>query len=172
MPRLPRSTPSRTSSRGPRCRVAAPLQIGGETLLRFRDFRFSAFPFLRGRAPELDAPEARQLLGRSIARLHQIGATRAFAHRLRIGVERLGWEARAQVLAADLLPERLHERYASVSGALLERVTGAFAEARGRAPTSGCTGTVIWEICCGTSTGRCSSTSMTAPRVRGCRICG
>ena len=109
--------------------VAAPLQIGGETLLRFHDFRFSAFPFLRGRAPELDAPEARQLLGRSIARLHQVGATRAFQHRPRIGVQRLGWEARAQVLAAELLPERLHERYASVSGALLERVSGAFADA-------------------------------------------
>src|SRR5579862_8389333 len=82
--------------------VAAPLEVHGETLLRFRDFRFSAFSFLRGRAPELDAPEARQLLGRSIARLHQIGATRPFQHRPRIGVQRLGWEARAQVLAAQL----------------------------------------------------------------------
>jgi Ser/Thr protein kinase RdoA (MazF antagonist) len=111
--------------------VAAPLKIGGDTLLRFRGFRFSAFPFLRGRAPELDAPEARQLLGRSIARLHQVGARHPFAHRPRIGVERLGWEARSQVLEADLLPERLHERYASVSGALLERVGEAFATAQG-----------------------------------------
>jgi Ser/Thr protein kinase RdoA (MazF antagonist) len=106
--------------------VAAPLAIGGQTLLRFQDFRFSAFPFLRGRAPELDAPEARQLLGRSIARLHQIGALRPFAVRPRIGVQRLGWEARSQVLDAELLPERLHERYATVSGALLERVNAAF----------------------------------------------
>jgi len=111
--------------------VAAPLKIGGETLLRFRGFRFSAFPFLRGRAPELDAPEARQILGRSIARLHQVGAQRPFVHRPRIGVERLGWQAREQVLQADLLPERLHERYASVSGALLERISDAFAQAQG-----------------------------------------
>jgi Ser/Thr protein kinase RdoA (MazF antagonist) len=111
--------------------VAAPLKIEGDTLLRFQGFRFSAFPFLRGRAPELDAPEARQLLGRSIARLHQVGARHPFRHRLRIGVERLGWEARSQVLEADLLPERLHERYASVSGALLERVSEAFARAPG-----------------------------------------
>ncbi len=109
--------------------VAAALNIGGETLLRFQGFRFSAFPFLRGRAPELDAPEARQILGRSIARVHQVGARQPFAHRPRIGVERLGWEARAQVLEADLLPERLHERYASVSGALLERISDAFATA-------------------------------------------
>ena len=56
--------------------VAAPLVIGGESLLRFHDFRFAVFPWMRGRAPELDAPEARQLLGRSIGRLHQVGAVR------------------------------------------------------------------------------------------------
>ena len=38
--------------------VAAPLVIGGQTLFRYREFRFAAFPWMRGRAPELDAPEA------------------------------------------------------------------------------------------------------------------
>ncbi len=109
--------------------VASPLSVGGETLLRFADFRFAAFPFLRGRAPELDRNEARELLGRSLARLHQVGQRRPFQYRPRIGVQRLGWEARAQVLDGELLPERLRERYASVSGALLERVTQAFAAA-------------------------------------------
>jgi Ser/Thr protein kinase RdoA (MazF antagonist) len=109
--------------------VAAPLAIGGASLLRYREFRFAAFPWMHGRAPELDAPEARQLLGRSIARLHQIGATRPFAARTSISVQRLGWEARAQVLASELLPEALRERYSSVSGALLERVTAAFSAA-------------------------------------------
>ncbi|HEX4387022.1 MAG TPA: serine/threonine protein kinase [Steroidobacteraceae bacterium] len=112
-------------------RVAAPLQIGAETLLRHRGFRFAAFPFLRGRAPELDAPEARLILGRALGRLHQIGATRPFAARLRISIERLGWEARAQVLSGGLLPERLHERYVAVSGALLESVSASFALAAG-----------------------------------------
>ena len=111
--------------------VAAPLNVHGQTLLRFKDFRFAAFPFMRGRAPDLDAPEARQILGRSLARLHQVGARRPFLERPRIGVERLGWEARAQVLAGELLPERLHERYASVSGALLERVSESFASVPG-----------------------------------------
>jgi Ser/Thr protein kinase RdoA (MazF antagonist) len=109
--------------------VAAPLAIGGASLLRYREFRFAAFPWMHGRAPELDAPEARQLLGRGIARLHQIGATQPFAARPSISVQRLGWEARAQVLASDLLPEALRERYSSVSGALLERVTAAFSAA-------------------------------------------
>ena len=88
---------------------------------------------MRGRAPELDAPEARQLLGRSLARVHQVGATRPFSVRPQIGVERLGWQARQQVLASELLPQALHERYASVSAALLERASGAFCAAGGRA---------------------------------------
>ena len=109
--------------------VAAPLAIGGASLLRYREFRFAAFPWMPGRAPELDAPAARQLLGRSIARLHQVGARRAFHVRPTLGVQRLGWEARAQVLASELMPESLRERYSSVSGALLERITAAFATA-------------------------------------------
>ena len=111
--------------------VAAPLSIDGQTLLRYREFRFAAFPWMRGRAPELDAPESRQILGRAVARLHQIGARRPFAARRRIGVQRLGWEARALVLGSELLPEALHERYSSVSGALLERVSAAFDAAAG-----------------------------------------
>jgi Ser/Thr protein kinase RdoA (MazF antagonist) len=111
--------------------VAAPLVIGGQTLFKYREFRFAAFPWMRGRTPELDAPEARQILGRTLARMHQIGATRDFAVRPRIGVERLGWDARARVLASELLPDALRERYSSVSGALLERVSAAFARAAG-----------------------------------------
>jgi Ser/Thr protein kinase RdoA (MazF antagonist) len=107
--------------------VAAPLALGGTTLIHYDGFRFACFPWLRGRAPELDAPEARQLLGRTLARLHQVGARRPFEMRPRIGIERLGWAARSQVLASELLPAALTERYSSVSGALLERVVAGFA---------------------------------------------
>ncbi|MBS0581145.1 MAG: serine/threonine protein kinase [Proteobacteria bacterium] len=106
--------------------VAAPLSLGGTTLPAFGGFRFAAFPMMRGRAPELDAPEARAVLGRALGRLHQIGATRPFLHRPHISLQRLGWEARAQVLDSTLLPERLTDRYAQVSEALLVRVAEAF----------------------------------------------
>src|SRR5947207_2964465 len=104
--------------------VAAPLVIGGETLFRYHDFRFAAFPWMRGRAPELDAPEARQILGRSLARIHQIGALRAFQARPSIGVQRLGWDARAQVLASALVPEALRERRSEEHTAELQSQRG------------------------------------------------
>jgi Ser/Thr protein kinase RdoA (MazF antagonist) len=109
--------------------VAAPLQLEGQTLFKYRHFRFAAFPWMAGRAPELDAPEARQIFGRTLGRMHQIGALRPFEARPKVGVQRLGWQAREQVLAGELLPEYLHERYQSVSAALLERVEHAFREA-------------------------------------------
>ncbi len=106
--------------------VASPLSIHGTTLHRFADFRFAIFPWMRGRSPELDAPEARTVLGRALGRLHQLGATRPFLERPRISVQRLGWEAREQVLDSALLPERLGERYAQISEELLGSIADAF----------------------------------------------
>src|SRR5688572_13892812 len=102
--------------------VAAPLQIDGSTLFRFRGFRWSAFPWKRGRSPELDAPGARELLGRSLARVHQIGALHRFRVRSRLTLERLGVEARETVLQSGHVPEALEEQYERASGVLLDRV--------------------------------------------------
>jgi Ser/Thr protein kinase RdoA (MazF antagonist) len=107
--------------------VAAPVAIAGDTLLRFREFRFAAFPWQRGRAPELDAPDSRAILGRTLARIHQVGAARTFAVREHLTIERLGWQACAQVLASELLPEALAARYEEVSAHLLTRVEEEFA---------------------------------------------
>ena len=108
--------------------VPAPVAVSGQTLFRHREFRFAAFPYLRGAAPELDAADARELLGRSLARFHQVGARKPFERRPEIGVERLGFGAQALVLQADLLPEALREQYERVSGLLLERIERVYRE--------------------------------------------
>ncbi len=108
--------------------VASALVREGTTLLRLGGFRFAAFPWLRGRAPELDAPGARELLGRSLARLHQVGARQPFAYRPALGIERLGGQARRIVLGSELLPEALRERYERLSGLLLEAIGRVYAE--------------------------------------------
>jgi Ser/Thr protein kinase RdoA (MazF antagonist) len=109
--------------------VAAPVTVDGRTLFTYSDFRFAAFPWMRGRAPELDATDARQLLGRSLARVHQIGALKPFHSRPKIGLQRLGIDACNQVLASDLLPDVLRDRYIEISEALLGRVEQAFEQA-------------------------------------------
>ncbi len=102
--------------------VAAPLSVEGRTLLRYRDFRFAVFPWMRGRAPELDRPEARAMLGRALGRMHRIGAVTPFRFRPHLSLERLGRDARAAVLASGLLPDGLEERYAEASSLLLARI--------------------------------------------------
>jgi len=99
--------------------VAAPLNVGGRTLFRFGDFRFAVFPWLRGRTPELDAPEASAMLGRSLARLHRIGGVRPFQVRLKLSVERLGFQAREQVVESGLLPASMEESYLRATDTLL-----------------------------------------------------
>jgi len=108
--------------------VAAPLEVSGRTLFRLREFRFAVFPWMRGRTPELDAPEARALLGRALARIHSIGATRAFHARPQLTVQRLGHAARAAVLASELVPSGLVERYSQASSLLLSRVETVFTD--------------------------------------------
>ena len=108
--------------------VAAPLEIDGRTLFRFRDFRFAVFPWMRGRSPELDAPESRAMLGRALARLHRIGGVRPFQTRLKLSVERLGFDAREQVLDSGLFPASMEESYLRATDALLERVERIFDE--------------------------------------------
>jgi Ser/Thr protein kinase RdoA (MazF antagonist) len=109
--------------------VAAPLRIDGATLFEYRGYRFCAFPWMPGRAPELDAAESLTLLGRAIARVHQVGCVRPFRVRPRLDAQRLGWQARAAVLASGLIPEELARRYEEVSGELLEAVEAVFASA-------------------------------------------
>ncbi len=106
--------------------VAAPLAINQRTLLSFGEFRFAIFPWLRGRSPELDEPQAREMLGRALARLHRIGALRAFRARPRLSVERLGHEARAAVLASELVPQALLARYREASARLLRVIESVF----------------------------------------------
>jgi Ser/Thr protein kinase RdoA (MazF antagonist) len=108
--------------------VAAPLTLDGRTLFRFRDFRFAVFPWLRGRAPELDAPESRAMLGRALARLHRIGAVRPFQTRPKLSIERLGFDAREQVLESGLFPASMEESYLRATDALLDRVEHIFDE--------------------------------------------
>lgn len=102
--------------------VAAPIVVGGRTLLRHDDFRFTVFPWMRGRPPELDRPGAREMLGRALARIHRLGALRPFRFRPRLTVERLGHAARRAVLASGLLPDGLTDRYAQAASLLIARV--------------------------------------------------
>lgn len=106
--------------------VAAPLTRDGRSLFVDGKSRFAAFPYLAGRAPELDDPATLSLLGRTLARMHAVGTRGRFAHRPALTLARLGEQARAQVLAAGFVPDALTEQYARVSEQVIGRVRQCF----------------------------------------------
>ena len=108
--------------------VAAPLLLGGSTLHRHLEFRLAAFPLCAGTAPELDRPGARELLGRTLARIHAVGARRRFQARPTMERALLGARARASMLRSALMPEHMRARYGDVSGALVQGIEAAFAQ--------------------------------------------
>jgi len=108
--------------------VAAPLVLAGTTLHRHGEFRLAAFPLCAGSAPELDQPGARELLGRTLARIHAVGARRRFQYRPTLERALLGTRARTSLLSSELMPEHMRQQYATVSATLVSGIEAAFAE--------------------------------------------
>ncbi len=91
--------------------VVAPLAFGGHTLLRHEGFRYALSPRRGGRAPELEASDQLQWLGRLIARMHVVGARAGFAHRGRLDRETMVAQPMRAVVGSSLLPISLHTNY-------------------------------------------------------------
>jgi Ser/Thr protein kinase RdoA (MazF antagonist) len=108
--------------------VVAPIVLAGTTLSFVDEFRIAAFPLRPGGAPDLDQPEARELLGRTLARIHAIGALQPFRVRRTLAGELLGRSARERVLDSGHLPHHMEERYAQVSEALIEAIEQVWSE--------------------------------------------
>ncbi len=107
--------------------LIAPLAFAGATVHRHRGFRFALYPRRGGHAPPLDDPDALTVLGRFLARLHNVGAADRFAHRPAFDVDTYGRQPRDSVLAGDLLPPELIEAYRTLTDDLLDRIESTYA---------------------------------------------
>jgi Ser/Thr protein kinase RdoA (MazF antagonist) len=113
--------------------VVAPLAVDGATLFLHRGFHFAVFPRRGGRAPELEGAATLAWLGRTLARVHAVGALRPFVHRARIDVDSLVREAARHVLASPLLPASTRVRYTQAVAAAADFLDDAWASAAPRA---------------------------------------
>jgi Ser/Thr protein kinase RdoA (MazF antagonist) len=127
--------------------VVAPLRLGDSTLYHAPGIRMAAFPLQPGGAPDLDQPEARELLGRTLGRIHACGALRLFEYRESLRGERLGSRARSIVLASGQLPPHMREAYARISTELLAHIDAADIAAERRIRLHGdChLGNILWQ---------------------------
>ena len=84
--------------------AVGPLVLQGKTLHDFGGFQFSVSPRRGGRAPELDDASVLEWIGRFLARIHMVGAKRAFGTRPALDLQTFGQEPRDWMLAHDMIP--------------------------------------------------------------------
>lgn len=107
--------------------VVPPLRDpGGETLWYHDGFRFALFPRQGGRWPELEPAENLAWIGRFLARIHQLGASRPFRHRPVLDPDGMGRDQVGFLLDHGLVPAQQEARYRELTGALLEGIGEAF----------------------------------------------
>ncbi|MEO8847720.1 MAG: serine/threonine protein kinase, partial [Casimicrobiaceae bacterium] len=109
--------------------AVAPIASDGRTLHAFAGFRYAIYAKHGGRPPELDRDDVLVWLGRYLARIHAVGASRPFAQRPALTVETFGDIPRAFLLDGKWLPDDLLDAYVSVSTQALEGARRAFARA-------------------------------------------
>src|SRR5881628_636024 len=110
--------------------VVAPLDLGkGSTLGEIDGIFYTTFPKIRGRmTDELDA-EGRRRIGRTIGRIHAVGAARPAPHRPRVSVERYVHEPLAVLMAGGFMPDNLAPRYRDVAMRIADAVAKPLASA-------------------------------------------
>lgn len=109
--------------------VVAPLTIDDRTLHHHAGYRFALFPMQGGHAPELQHRETLQQLGRTLARMHSIGARDRFRHRPRLDIAGFGREPVRYLQDAGWLPPPLAESFARLADALLAHCEAAWQRA-------------------------------------------
>ena len=90
--------------------VVGPLVLQGpnddkpESLHHHAGFAFSVSPQRGGRPPELDDFEVLEWVGRFLARIHTVGATKPFVHRPALDVQSFGYESMDWLISHDMVP--------------------------------------------------------------------
>ncbi len=93
--------------------------LSGCVLHKHEQFRFAVYPSAGGRPPELDNPDQLEVIGRSIARLHNAGELSPFKHRRNLDPVRMGDESVELLLKCDLLPPHVGDVYGGIAKDLM-----------------------------------------------------
>ncbi len=110
--------------------VVAPEVRRGRTLFEHEGFRYAVYPRAGGRWPELGARAEREWMGRFLARIHAVGRTRQFLHRVRLDWQAMGGDTVDHLLGAGWIPSHLEAAYESVAHDALELVARRFDDAQ------------------------------------------
>ena len=102
--------------------VVAPMQFNEHALQEAAPFYFAVYPRQGGRWPELQSTEERMWMGRFIGRIHAIGKSRRFQHRLRLNIDDWAVASQQYLLEQNWIPDHLLDAYESISDELIDRM--------------------------------------------------
>ena len=108
--------------------VVPPFAQAGSSLHEHAGFRFSVCDSIGGQAPESGDRNTLRQLGRTLARLHVVGARRAFAHRPVLDIDTYGHGPVQRLLGEDWVPAHLFTPFETLARHLLEHVESTFAQ--------------------------------------------
>jgi Ser/Thr protein kinase RdoA (MazF antagonist) len=109
--------------------VVAPLPVAsGGTLGVHAGFCFAVYRRQGGRPPELHDRDVLEQLGRTLGRLHAVGAVRAFSARPALTVASHGEAPVAWIAASGLLPPELAPAWREIAARALDAIHTAFAQ--------------------------------------------
>ncbi len=127
--------------------VVAPLRFESESLFQLKEHQllYTLFPKKGGRLVDEFSVEQLQIMGRMLARLHNVGAVKAASHRIQISPDSFGLQNLRFLLESRLLPAHLEASYQQVVEELCARMQPLFKKAATHRVHGDChLGNIIW----------------------------
>jgi Ser/Thr protein kinase RdoA (MazF antagonist) len=106
--------------------VVAPQCNADRTLHHHQDMRFALFPMQGGHAPEPGDRETLRQIGRTLGRMHAVGAAGRFVHRASLGIQSQATDSVAYLLDAHWLPPSLEANFEALCHLLLDEIEDAW----------------------------------------------
>ena len=109
--------------------VACPVPLEeGRTIGQVEGILYALFQRVGGRAPEEPSTGQLEMLGRYVARIHNVGARRDAPARPELSPQTYGADNLSYLLTNNVLPPEVRDQYAATVEALLERIRPLFLE--------------------------------------------
>ncbi len=108
--------------------VIPPIVIDGETLFEMKEHKiyYCLYEKRGGRNPEEMNTEQLEIMGRSLARIHSVGALRGANHRIKLGPESYGVANIEFLKSTDFIPSDIRENYLMMTDQIITKAKTLF----------------------------------------------
>ncbi|MDB9786796.1 serine/threonine protein kinase [Bacteriovoracaceae bacterium] len=108
--------------------VITPMKFNGESLFQLEghDLWYTIFPKKGGRIPQEMNREQLEIMGRLLARLHNVGQSKVANHRLTISPETFGTANLEFLLKEDTIPSYIRNSYETIVRQIITLITPLF----------------------------------------------